>query len=92
MEIFKTVILSDTDIKNIKEALCSDNKLGPGEICLVKDRLDIAQPLSYSDWADVYSDSIYEDLEKRGITREFDYNPEKEFEQRHEKYLEECKG
>ena len=43
--------------------------------------------LSYDDWCDQYGDEIDIELAEIGATMELDFNPEKEYEIRYNKYL-----
>jgi len=53
------------------------------EICeIFKDH-----PLSFEDWYNINEDEINIELAENGADREMDFNPEKEFEKRYEKYI-----
>jgi len=44
-------------------------------------------PLSFEDWYGINEDEINIELAENGADRELDFNPEKEFEKRYEKYI-----
>ena len=43
--------------------------------------------LTYDEWYDVNEDRIFYELAESGADREMDFNPEKEFGQRYQEYL-----
>lgn len=45
------------------------------------------QPLSYADWYSTNEDEIYIELAETGSDREMDFDSEREFDDKYEKYL-----
>ena len=45
-------------------------------------------PLSYDEWYGIYEHDIHIELAETGADRELDFNPEKEFEERYNIYVE----